>query len=52
MTWYIDGEPTDKDAAGLHLWRPKRAGFYTVSAVDAQGRSSRVRVRVIGLPPA
>ncbi|MEL7100889.1 MAG: penicillin-binding transpeptidase domain-containing protein, partial [Pseudomonadota bacterium] len=52
LTWYIDGEPTDKDAAGLHLWRPKRAGFYTVSAVDAQGRSSRVRVRVIGLPPA
>ncbi|MEO0786256.1 MAG: penicillin-binding protein 1C [Pseudomonadota bacterium] len=52
LTWYIDGEPTDKDAAGLPLWRPKRAGFYTVSAVDAQGRSSRVRVRVIGVPPA
>ncbi|MEM1150147.1 MAG: penicillin-binding protein 1C [Pseudomonadota bacterium] len=52
LTWYIDGEIADHDAAGLPLWRPERAGFYRVSAVDEDGRSSQVRVRVIGLPPA
>lgn len=52
LAWYIDGEAAETDAAGLPLWRPQRAGFYRISAVDAEGRSSQVRVRVIGLPPA
>ncbi|MEO0817534.1 MAG: penicillin-binding protein 1C [Pseudomonadota bacterium] len=52
LTWYIDGKQAEEDAAGLPLWRPERAGFYQISAVDPDGRTSRVTVRVIGLPPA
>jgi len=51
LTWYVDGEPAETDAAGLALWRPVRAGFYRVSAVDENGVGASVEVRVIGLPP-
>ena len=47
LTWYIDGTPCPVDDAGLPVWVPEQAGFYTVSAVDPSGRTSRVRVRVI-----
>ncbi len=46
LNWFVDGVPCATDAAGSPLWQPDRPGFYTVTAVDALGRSSRVRVRV------
>ena len=49
LRWFIDGEPSDTDDAGLPIWQPKRAGFYEVRAVDEDGRTSEVRVRVIGI---
>ena len=45
---FVDGAPIALDAGGLPAWRPAEAGFYQVSAVDRAGRSSAVRVRVIG----
>ena len=49
LSWFIDGAPCATDDAGLPVWQPQRAGFYEVRAVDASGRSSSVRVRVIGI---
>ncbi|RIJ30985.1 penicillin-binding protein 1C [Henriciella algicola] len=49
LRWFIDGEPSDIDDAGLPIWQPTRAGFYQVRAVDEDGRTSEVRVRVIGI---
>ena len=48
LQWYVDGEPVPADDGGLPSWRPARAGFYKVSAVDPVGRSSTVEVRVLG----
>ena len=50
LRWYIDGEPTEVDDAGLPIWAPQQSGFYVVSAVDGSGREASVRVRVIGAP--
>ena len=50
LAWYIDGQPSDTDGAGAPVWRPAQAGFYTITAVDPQGRSSQVRVRVLTGP--
>ena len=52
LDWYVDGAPIRRDDGGLPLWLPDREGFYTVSAVSPDGRTSRVNVRVIGIPPA
>lgn len=52
LSWYIDGEPCDLDDAGVPVWRPDRPGFYLVTAVDSEGRASRVRVRVLTEAPA
>ena len=48
LRWYVDGAPVKFDDGGLPSWRPTRAGFYEVSAIDAEGRTSRVEVRVLG----
>lgn len=47
LRWFIDGVPCEVDAAGLPIWSPSEPGFYLVSAVDAVGRETRRRVRVI-----
>ena len=52
LRWFVDGKPCETDAAGAPIWQPTLAGYYTVSAVDPQGRTTRVNVRVIGAPPA
>ena len=49
LSWFVDGEACETDAAGLPVWQPRKPGFYTISAVDASGRESRVQVRVIGI---
>ena len=48
LQWYVNGEPIPADAGGLPSWRPERARFYKVSAVDPVGRSSTVEIRVLG----
>jgi penicillin-binding protein 1C len=47
MTWYADGEPVSRNASGDVVWHPPGAGFYAIDVVDAQGRHSRTRVRVL-----
>ena len=47
VSWYLDGKPSQIDDAGAPVWQPTQAGFYTITAVDQSGRSSRVRVRVL-----
>lgn len=48
LSWYVDGEPCEVDGGGLPVWRPELPGFYRISAVDRDGRTSSVEVRVIG----
>jgi penicillin-binding protein 1C len=52
LSWFVDGSPAALDDAGSPLWHPSQPGFYQVTAVDAQGRTSRVRVRVLTENPA
>ncbi|MEM0986539.1 MAG: penicillin-binding protein 1C [Pseudomonadota bacterium] len=52
LDWYVDGVAVPLDDGHAPSWAPSRSGFYTVSAVDREGRRSNVRVRVIGAPPA
>lgn len=52
LSWYVDGTPTERDDAGAPIWQPRQPGFYQVTAVDAEGRSARVRVRVLTENPA
>ncbi|MEO1321781.1 MAG: penicillin-binding protein 1C [Pseudomonadota bacterium] len=47
LSWYVDGTPVRLDDGGLPSWQPREAGFYQVSAVDPDGRASRVEVRVL-----
>ncbi|KAA5801101.1 penicillin-binding protein 1C [Alkalicaulis satelles] len=46
LGWYADGAPVPRDAGGSPLWTPGGPGFYTLTAVDGAGRTTRVRVRV------
>jgi penicillin-binding protein 1C len=52
LNWFIDGAPADLDDAGSPIWHPKRPGFYQVTAVDQDGRATRVSVRVLTENPA
>lgn len=46
VRWYVDGAPADRDAGGAQVFRPEQPGFYALTVVDAEGRSTRTRVRV------
>ncbi|MEO0452004.1 MAG: penicillin-binding protein 1C [Pseudomonadota bacterium] len=48
LRWYVDGSPVKLDDGGLPSWRPDRAGFYRVAAIDPEGRASSVEIRVLG----
>ena len=48
LSWYVDGAPAERDAAGAPIWRPEAPGFYEVTAVDAAGRGTGVRAGGIG----
>ena len=52
LSWFVDGTPTALDDAGSPIWQPRQPGFYQVTAVDAEGRATRVRVRVLTENPA
>jgi len=47
LRWFVDGAPCTVDAAGLPIWSPSGPGFYTITLVDEQGKTSHVQVRVI-----
>jgi penicillin-binding protein 1C len=47
LRWYVDGVPIAPDDGGLPRWRPERAGFYRISAIDPSGRAHSVNVRVL-----
>ncbi len=46
IAWYVDGRAAGANAAGQPVFMPEGPGFYALSAVDAEGRETRVRVRV------
>lgn len=46
LSWYVNGQPVVADTEGRVEWRPDAEGFYEVSVVDADGVTSRSRVRV------
>lgn len=48
LSWYVDGEPAERDASGEWVWRPQTEGFFRITAVDAHGRSSHVVARALG----
>lgn len=47
LQWYVDGQPVSRNAAGEAVWKPSLAGFYEVSVVDPEGRTTRSNVRVL-----
>lgn len=45
--WYVEGQKLARGATdGAAIWRPASAGFYILQAIDAAGRTTRVRVQV------
>jgi penicillin-binding protein 1C len=46
LSWYVDGEPVKRNSAGDAVWLPSMPGFYKVSVVDAEGRTSKSDVRI------
>jgi penicillin-binding protein 1C len=46
LTWYVAGRPVDRNLAGESVWRPLGPGFYTLSVVDSEGRTTTTKVRV------
>jgi len=47
VTWYAEGVEVPREAtSGRAIWRPSSIGFHDIIAVDADGRRSRVRVRI------
>lgn len=46
VRWYVDGERAGVNAAGQPVFTPGQPGFFQVSAVDSQGRETRVGIRV------
>lgn len=48
LRWYVDGQPLPARGTGDHAdWTPAGPGFFRISVVDAEGRSSTVRTRLI-----
>jgi penicillin-binding protein 1C len=45
LRWYVNGAPLNEGDTQA-IWRPDYPGFYSLAAVDDQGRSSTSRVRV------
>jgi penicillin-binding protein 1C len=46
LTWYVAGRPVDRNLTGESVWRPLGPGFYTLSVVDSEGRTTTTKVRV------
>jgi penicillin-binding protein 1C len=46
LRWYADGEALRTDRSANVLWNPAGPGFYEITLVDAEGRSTTADVRV------
>jgi penicillin-binding protein 1C len=46
LTWYAEGQPINRNVAGESVWFPHGPGFYTLSVVDPEGRTTKTRVRI------
>lgn len=46
LNWFVDGAPAALNGAGDPVWLPPQRGFYTIAAVDDQGRTATARVRI------
>lgn len=46
LSWFVDGAPANVNGAGDPVWLPPQRGFYTIAAVDDQGRTATARVRI------
>lgn len=45
--WYVAGEPVAPEGEGRRaVWRPNGPGYYEITVVDRDGRSSRTMVKV------
>jgi len=45
----VDGAPLSPDPVSERVvWRPRTAGFYTVTVIDGAGRRAEARVQVKG----
>ncbi|MEE2565702.1 penicillin-binding protein 1C [Hyphobacterium sp. Y6023] len=51
VRWFADGVALSRNGAGDTVWAPRAPGFYTLTAVDREGRTSHATVRV-RMPPA
>ena len=47
LSWYADGARVERNAVGEPVWYPPGPGFYSVTAIDRQGRLARSRVRIL-----
>ncbi len=47
LQWYVDGLPVRRNGAGEAVWRPVEPGFYKVSVVDPEGRTTTSSVRIL-----
>ena len=47
LSWYADGARVEHNAVGEPVWYPPGPGFYSVTAIDRQGRLARSRVRIL-----
>ncbi len=47
LAWYADGQQIGRNAMGEPVWVPPGPGFYSVTAIDHEGRQARSRVRIL-----
>ena len=48
VSWYVDGAPiAGNGATGQTLWRPSAPGFYSLAAVDVNGKRAEAHVRIL-----
>ncbi|MBX3455260.1 penicillin-binding protein 1C [Ferrovibrio sp.] len=48
LRWYVDGAPLASRSQGNNAeWLPSGPGFFRISVIDAEGRSSSVRTRLV-----
>ena len=48
LNWFVEGAPIFAETlSGASVWHPKKPGFYKLSVVDGDGRTTSARVRVM-----
>ena len=48
LNWFVEGAPIFAETlSGASVWYPKKPGFYKLSVVDGDGRTTSAKVRVM-----